>query len=198
MAEATAVTFEDGHQQLKDIVARLDAEDVSVHESCELFAQGKGLEKSLRAYLDEQKGKLDNIEAGHNLPEFRIVPPAAPDLLVVDLHELAFGWPLADAPGVAAPNDAAEFCVLVGQREVRMPANGLAPLDFTLNPAVPNLTQGTSDIGGQLRDARGGGLGRGFQRLRGFEGARHGGRDSRPTRRCHRDQRARNGPRPPG
>jgi exodeoxyribonuclease VII small subunit len=79
MAEATtAVTFENGYEQLKDIVNRLDAEDVSVHESCDLFAQGKGLEKALRTYLTEQKGKLDDIEAGQNLPEFRIVAPDAP------------------------------------------------------------------------------------------------------------------------
>src|SRR3954453_10007950 len=78
MAEATAVTFEDRYEQLKRIVTRLDAEDVSVHESCELFAQGKGLEKALRGYLTEQKGKLDDIEAGEHLPKFRIVAPDAP------------------------------------------------------------------------------------------------------------------------
>jgi Exonuclease VII small subunit len=45
MAQATVVvTFEDGYQRLKAIVERLDAGDVSVHESCELFARGKGLE----------------------------------------------------------------------------------------------------------------------------------------------------------
>jgi exodeoxyribonuclease VII small subunit len=73
---ATEVTFEAGYDELKTIVARLDAEDVSVHEMCELFARGKGLEKALRGYLTTQQGKLDEIEAGENLPEFRIVAPS--------------------------------------------------------------------------------------------------------------------------
>jgi exodeoxyribonuclease VII small subunit len=74
-AAAAEVTFEDGYAKLKDIVARLDADDVSVHEMCELFAQGKGLEKALRGYLTTQKGKLDSIEAGEDLPNFVIVAP---------------------------------------------------------------------------------------------------------------------------
>jgi exodeoxyribonuclease VII small subunit len=81
MPETTAVaqvTFERGYEDLKGIVARLDAEDVSVHEMCELFARGKGLEKALRGYLTTQQGKLDEIEAGENLPEFAIVAPSAP------------------------------------------------------------------------------------------------------------------------
>jgi exodeoxyribonuclease VII small subunit len=81
MAEASPIieiTYEAGYEELKSIVARLDAEDVSVHEMCELFARGKGLEKSLRAYLTTQQGKLDEIEAGENLPEFAIVAPSAP------------------------------------------------------------------------------------------------------------------------
>lgn len=82
MAEAsstTEVTYEAGYEELKSIIARLDAEDVSVHEMCELFARGKGLEKSLRGYLTDQQGKLDEIEAGENLPEFVIVAPPTPE-----------------------------------------------------------------------------------------------------------------------
>ncbi len=71
------VTFEDGYEELKRIVARLDAEDVTVHEMCELFARGKGLERALRGYLETQKGKLDEIEAGENLPEYTIVAPSS-------------------------------------------------------------------------------------------------------------------------
>ena len=74
----TEVTFEAGYDDLKSIVARLDAEDVCVHEMCELFARGKGLEKALRGYLSTQQGKLDEIEAGDHLPEFAIVAPSAP------------------------------------------------------------------------------------------------------------------------
>jgi exodeoxyribonuclease VII small subunit len=75
---STEITFEDGYEELKRIVARLDAEDVSVHEMCELFARGKGLEKALRGYLETQQGKLEEIEAGENLPEFSIVAPSTP------------------------------------------------------------------------------------------------------------------------
>ena len=78
MPEIAEVTFEAGYEDLKGIVTRLDAEDVSVHDMCELFARGKGLEKALRGYLTTQQGKLDEIEAGENLPEFAIVAPSAP------------------------------------------------------------------------------------------------------------------------
>ena len=108
MAEPTAVTFEDGYEQLKGIVARLDAEDVSVHESCELFARGKGLEQSLRTYLTQQQGKLDEIEAGEHLPEFRIVAPSAPDAAPtarVDVSD--FNGDFAPAPPTPAPRQTA-------------------------------------------------------------------------------------------
>lgn len=96
MADATEVTFEAGYEELKSIVARLDADDVSVHEMCELFARGKGLEKALRGYLTTQQGKLDEIEAGENLPEFAIVAPAGePELTAARL----------DAPAEPAGSD---------------------------------------------------------------------------------------------
>jgi exodeoxyribonuclease VII small subunit len=81
MAETTAteVTFEDGYDELKRIVGRLDDDEVTVHEMCDLFARGKGLEAALRGYLSTQQGKLDEIEAGEDLPRFTIVAPAAPD-----------------------------------------------------------------------------------------------------------------------
>src|SRR4051794_9273964 len=76
-ATVTQVTFEAGLDELTSIVARVDAEDVTVHEMCELFARGKALEKELRNYLTTQQGKLDEIERGEHLPEFIIVPPCA-------------------------------------------------------------------------------------------------------------------------
>jgi exodeoxyribonuclease VII small subunit len=101
MPEPTAVTFERGYEQLKNIVDRLDADDVSVHESCELFAQGKGLENALRSYLTEQKGKLDDIEAGKNLPEFRIVAPDdGPAVRAVDVSDFDSDVVLAPLPPV--------------------------------------------------------------------------------------------------
>lgn len=76
--DATEVTFEDGYEQLKEIVKRLDDADVSVHETGELFGRGKSLEKELRTYLETQQGKLTKIEAGQDLPKFRIVAPEEP------------------------------------------------------------------------------------------------------------------------
>ena len=80
MAEAamTEITFEDGYEELKEIVAALDREDVTVHEMCEHFARGKGLEKALREYLEAHRGKLTEIEQGQHIPEFRIVAPSEP------------------------------------------------------------------------------------------------------------------------
>ncbi len=72
------ITFEAGYEELKTIVGRLDAEDVSVHEMFEGFRRGKGLERSLRAYLTEREGELREIEEGRNLPEFNIVAASGP------------------------------------------------------------------------------------------------------------------------
>jgi exodeoxyribonuclease VII small subunit len=111
MADATAteVTFEAGYEELKGIVTRLDADDVSVHDMCELFARGKGLEKALRGYLTTQQGKLDEIEAGENLPEFAIVPPSAPEpdgaAPRVDVPDFAGDFAPAPAPRQTAPAD---------------------------------------------------------------------------------------------
>jgi exodeoxyribonuclease VII small subunit len=71
------ITFETGYDELKDIVARLGAEDVSVHEMFEGFRRGKGLEKALRSYLTDREGELAEIEQGKNLPEFEIVASTA-------------------------------------------------------------------------------------------------------------------------
>lgn len=113
MSDATGVaevTFEEGYEELKGIVARLDADDVSVHDMCELFARGKGLEKALRGYLTTQQGTLDEIEAGENLPEFVIVAPstaAAQDgsAARVDVPDFAGDFTPASPP--AAPRQAA-------------------------------------------------------------------------------------------
>jgi exodeoxyribonuclease VII small subunit len=106
----TEITFEDGYEELKRIVTRLDAEDVSVHEMCELFARGKGLEKALRGYLDTQQGKLEEIEAGENLPEFSIVAPATPPPAGTADRQLAGDAPQpAPPPGNAAGDDDIPF-----------------------------------------------------------------------------------------
>lgn len=75
-AGAEKVTFEQGYEELKRIVARLDESDVTVHEMFESFRRGKGLETALRGYLETREGELKEIEEGKNLPAFEIVARA--------------------------------------------------------------------------------------------------------------------------
>lgn len=74
---AEKITFEQGYEELKGIVARLDDPELPVHEMFDGFRRGKGLEKALRAYLQEREGELSELEEGKNLPEFEIVAPSA-------------------------------------------------------------------------------------------------------------------------
>jgi exodeoxyribonuclease VII small subunit len=109
------ITFESGYDELKDIVARLNAEDVSVHEMFEGFRRGKGLEQALRGYLTEREGELTEIEQGKNLPEFKIVAPSADDGSAsatdngFSLDDVDFGTaptsPSASAPASAGIGD---------------------------------------------------------------------------------------------
>jgi exodeoxyribonuclease VII small subunit len=71
------VTFEQGYEELKGIVSRLDDPELPVHEMFEGFRRGKGLEKALRAYLQEREGELAELEEGNNLPEFEIASPSS-------------------------------------------------------------------------------------------------------------------------
>lgn len=73
---AEPITFEQGYEELKRIVARLDDPELPIHEMFEGFRRGKGLEKTLRAYLQEREGELAELEAGENLAEFEIVAPS--------------------------------------------------------------------------------------------------------------------------
>jgi exodeoxyribonuclease VII small subunit len=70
------ITFEQGYEELKAIVSRLDDPELPVHEMFEGFRRGKGLEKALRAYLQEREGELAELEEGNNLPEFEIASPS--------------------------------------------------------------------------------------------------------------------------
>lgn len=72
MSEATELTFESGYQRLQAIAARLNEEEVPVSEMCDLFAEGKGLEKALTAYLDEQRERIEAIERGEGVRAFKI------------------------------------------------------------------------------------------------------------------------------
>jgi exodeoxyribonuclease VII small subunit len=68
-----SISFEGGYEELKRITARLGQDDVPIDEMFNLLRRGKGLEKSLRAYLEAQEGELQEIEAGKSLTEFEIV-----------------------------------------------------------------------------------------------------------------------------
>jgi exodeoxyribonuclease VII small subunit len=70
------ITFEQGYEELKGIVSRLDDPELPVHEMFEGFRRGKGLEKALRGYLQEREGELAELEEGNNLPEFEIASPS--------------------------------------------------------------------------------------------------------------------------
>ena len=71
------ITFEQGYEELKAIVSRLDDPELPVHEMFEGFRRGKGLEKALRTYLQEREGELAELEEGNNLPEFEIASPSS-------------------------------------------------------------------------------------------------------------------------
>jgi exodeoxyribonuclease VII small subunit len=71
------ITFEQGYEELKGIVSRLDDPELPVHEMFEGFRRGKGLERALRAYLQEREGELVELEEGNNLPEFEIASPSS-------------------------------------------------------------------------------------------------------------------------
>lgn len=80
MSASTSVTFEEGYRRLQEIADRLGGDEVPVHEMCELFAEGKGLEQALGGYLAEQKARIEEIERGAGVQAFRIVAPASPAL----------------------------------------------------------------------------------------------------------------------
>jgi exodeoxyribonuclease VII small subunit len=76
-ATPEVITFEDGYEELKAIVARLSADDVSIDELLGGFRRGRGLAEALRTYLTEREGELTEIEQGDNLPQFNVVAPSA-------------------------------------------------------------------------------------------------------------------------
>ena len=75
MSGSTDITFEAGYRRLQDIAERLGSDEVPVHEMCDLFAEGKGLEQALGDYLSEQKARVEAIERGEGMRAFRVVPP---------------------------------------------------------------------------------------------------------------------------
>lgn len=109
MTDPTALTFEEGYTRLQTIAKRVTSEEVPVAEMCDLFAEGKGLQKSLTEYLEEQKGRVEAIERGEGIQAFRIVAPAAATTPKDDDPLLASG-PVVDdfAPARPAPTASAD------------------------------------------------------------------------------------------
>jgi exodeoxyribonuclease VII small subunit len=77
VSASTDITFEAGYRRLQDIAERLGSDEVPVHEMCDLFAEGKGLEQALGDYLSQQKERVEAIERGDGMRAFRVVPPGA-------------------------------------------------------------------------------------------------------------------------
>jgi len=75
--QTTELTFESGYERLRTIAGRLNEEEVPVSEMCDLFAEGKGLEQALTAYLDTQRERVEAIERGEGIQAFRITSAAA-------------------------------------------------------------------------------------------------------------------------
>jgi exodeoxyribonuclease VII small subunit len=75
MSQTQSVTFEAGYARLQEIADRLNSDEVPVHEMCELFSEGKGLEQALTGYLDDQKSTVEAIDRGEGIRAFRVVAP---------------------------------------------------------------------------------------------------------------------------
>ncbi|HEX8207280.1 MAG TPA: exodeoxyribonuclease VII small subunit [Solirubrobacteraceae bacterium] len=99
MSQSTDITFEAGYRRLQDIADRLGSDEVPVHEMCDLFAEGKGLEQALGDYLSQQKARVEAIERGEGMRAFRVVPPGG-----AAGERPAVATPArAEGPAVAAP-----------------------------------------------------------------------------------------------
>ena len=101
MSQSTDITFEAGYRRLQDIAERLGSDEVPVHEMCDLFAEGKGLEQALADYLTQQKARVEAIERGEGMRAFRVVPPGGEPPAVTTSASPAAEAPAA-APFVAA------------------------------------------------------------------------------------------------
>lgn len=109
MTQSTDITFEAGYRRLQDIAERLGSDEVPVHEMCDLFAEGKGLEQALGQYLSQQKERVEAIERGEGMRAFRVVPPggAREEPAVNGAGGRAEGSGAAAANGTASANGAA-------------------------------------------------------------------------------------------
>jgi exodeoxyribonuclease VII small subunit len=72
------ITFEQGFEELTQILDSLEQGEVAVAETVEKCRRAKALEHALRGFLDDRKGELERIEAGDQLPEILISASSAP------------------------------------------------------------------------------------------------------------------------
>lgn len=68
------ISFEKGMEELESIVERLEEGGASISQTVEDCRRAKGLEQSLRSYLQNCEGELKRIEANEGLPEIQIGP----------------------------------------------------------------------------------------------------------------------------
>ena len=86
---AEEITFEQGFEELTEILDSLEQGDVAVAETVEKCRRAKALEQALRGFLEDRKGELERIEAGDELPEIRISAASSPAAPTVE-DELPF------------------------------------------------------------------------------------------------------------
>ena len=72
------ITFEQGYEELTQILDSLEQGEVAVAETVEKCRRAKALEHALRGFLEDRKGELERIEAGDRLPEILISASSAP------------------------------------------------------------------------------------------------------------------------
>jgi exodeoxyribonuclease VII small subunit len=78
------ITFEQGFEELTQILDSLEQGEVAVAETVEKCRRAKALEQALRGFLDDRKGELERIEAGDQLPDIRITANSAPPVEAED------------------------------------------------------------------------------------------------------------------
>jgi exonuclease VII small subunit len=107
MPDTTDIPFEDGYERLQAISARLNQDEVPVSEMCDLFAEGKGLELALTAFLDTQRGRVEAIERGEGIRAFRITQTAAAPDRELDAGDVPVNTGFAESAPAGATSPAA-------------------------------------------------------------------------------------------
>ena len=74
MSTKTEITFEQGSDELKAIVAELQ-QPLALNDTVAKVKRGHGLARTLEEHLTGLEAELRDIEEGKGLPEFEIVAP---------------------------------------------------------------------------------------------------------------------------